>query len=86
MPIRILLKNSLKWRFVLLRFCKCDGDFDEPNRTDESRILFLVYMEANPSCNTMTFNLGSAGVGNSIVSRSWAIKVKNYLESSRQDN
>ncbi len=37
-----------------------------------------MYVDASSSCNTLTFNLGSAGVGTAISTRMWSIKVSQY--------
>ena len=36
---------------------------------------FSVYVDATDACNTLAFQLGSVGVGTSIPSRSWNLKV-----------
>ena len=37
--------------------------------------IFSVYVDATDACNTLAFQLGSVGVGTSIPSRSWNLKV-----------
>ncbi len=37
-------------------------------------LLKTVYVESSDCCNSLTFKLGSMGVGTSIASRSWSIK------------
>ncbi len=34
-----------------------------------------VYVESDPNCNMLTFQLGTAGVGTALVGRQWSIKV-----------
>jgi len=35
-----------------------------------------VYVDANPNCNTLNFQLGNTGQGAAIANRAWSIKVK----------
>jgi len=39
-----------------------------------------VYVDANPACNTLLFQMGPTAVGTTLATRQWTIKVaKNYL-------
>ena len=44
----------------------------------KSSPLFTVYVDAALGCNDLTFQLGSAGVGTSLINRQWSIKVSQY--------
>ncbi len=35
-----------------------------------------MYVQADPNCNQLTFQLGVAAVGTAIAARQWSIKVK----------
>ncbi len=37
-----------------------------------------MYVESSDCCNDLTFKLGNTGVGTSVLSRSWTIKVCNW--------
>ena len=35
----------------------------------------LVYVDISDACNALTFNLGQSGVGTTVPTRAWSIKV-----------
>ena len=41
----------------------------------------LVYADSSDSCNTLDFQLGNNGLGTTIASRSWNIKVESFFYS-----
>jgi hypothetical protein len=48
------------------------------------RCVLLVYAEASDSCNTLDFQLGPTGIGTTIPTRQWNIRVQlvfNYVSS-----
>jgi len=38
-------------------------------------MLILVYVDANPACNTLQFQMGPSAVGTTLAARQWNIKV-----------
>ncbi len=45
-----------------------------------------VYVESDPNCNMLTFQLGTTGLGTALVGRQWSIKVgKNLLRLEGND-
>lgn len=39
---------------------------------------FLVYVDANTGCNDLVFQLGATGIGATVATPSWEIKITQY--------
>jgi hypothetical protein len=53
-----------------------NNTLDENTKFDQKiKYIFLVYAETADSCNTLDFQLGPTGIGTTIPTRQWNIRV-----------
>jgi hypothetical protein len=50
-------------------------NFYNPEHFSNNSKIVAVYVDASTACNTLAFQLGQTGIGTTIPTRSWSLKV-----------
>jgi hypothetical protein len=77
MPLEILHSFAAPMLAIKVSSSQATNNtFDENTKFDQKmKYIFSVYAETADSCNTLDFQLGPTGIGTTIPTRQWNIRV-----------